>query len=145
MEVPRPLRSWLVANAALHLAGGVALLAAPGLLLHRLGWAVVGPIVPRLVGAAALAIGVGSLKARDALPEVIRARVRLNLVWSFTAAAALFAYIGAGAPPATWACLSSFIVLTGVWLHHAIRFRQLDRAATLDETADAEDEPDPAE
>jgi hypothetical protein len=135
MEVPRPLRAWLVANAALHLAAGLPLLVFPGLALHALGWTRVGPVIPRLAGAAALAIGAGSLLARDAAPEVVRARVRLNLVWSFAAAAALFTYIGAGAPPAAWAFLSTLIVLTGVWLHHAIRFRQLDRAAALDDAA----------
>lgn len=139
MEVPRPLRSWLVAHAALHLAAGLALLAVPGAALHALGWTSVGPVVPRLAGAAALTIGLASLLARDASPDVVRARVRLNLAWCFTAAAALFIYIGAGAPPAAWAFLSALIALTGVWLHHAIRFRQLDRAAALDEPG-AEDE-----
>ena len=140
MEAPRPLRTWLVVHGASHLAGGLALLAAPGLVLQRLGWTTVGPVLPRVVGAAALAIGAASLRAHDAAPEVVRARVRLNLAWSFTAAAALFIYIGAGAPPATWAFLSIFIVLTGVWLNAAIRFRQLDRAGALDETAGADDE-----
>jgi hypothetical protein len=142
MEVPRPLRTWLVAHGVFHLATGLALLATPGLVLRRLGWTAVGPVLPRVVGAAAVAIAGASFLAHDAAPDVVRARVRLNLVWSFTAAAALFAYIGAGAPPATWAFLSIFIVLTGVWFNAAIRFRQLGRAAALDETAEIEDEPE---
>ena len=141
MEVPRPVRTWLVAHGVFHLATGLALLATPGLVLRRLGWTAVGPLLPRVVGAAALAIGAASFLAHDAALEVVRARVRLNLVWSFTAAA-LFVYIGAGAPPAAWAFLSIFIVLTGVWLNAAIRFRQLDRATALDETAAPEDEPE---
>jgi hypothetical protein len=142
MEIPRPLRAWLVAHGAFHLATGLPLLVAPGLVLPRLGWTDVGPILPRIIGACAVAIGATSLRARDAAPEVVRARVRLNLVWSFTAAAALFVYIGAGAPPATWAFLSALIVLTGVWFNQAVRFRQLDRAPALDETAGPEDEPE---
>jgi hypothetical protein len=145
MEVPRPLRAWLVAHAALHVAAGVPLLVCPALVLGALGWTQVGPVVPRLVGAAALAVGAASLFALDAAPQVLRARVRLNLVWSFAAAFALFAYVGAGAPPATWAFLSAFIVLSGVWLHHAIRFRQLDRASTLDDAAPHEDPNDSPE
>jgi hypothetical protein len=136
MEVPAPVRAWFVAHGAIHVAAALPLLVAPDLALSRLGWTDVHPVAARLVGAALLAIGSASLLARDAAPEVLRARTRLNLVWSFAAAAALFAYVGAGAPPATWAFLSISIVLSGVWLHHAIRFRQLDRAARLDDGAE---------
>jgi hypothetical protein len=142
MEVPRPLRTWLVAHGAFHLASGLGLLTAPGVVLRRLGWTEVGPVIPRIVGAGARAHGAASLLARNAGPELVRARVRLNFAWSFTAAAALFAYIGAGAPAATWAFLSILIVLTGVWFNAAIRFRQLDRAPSLDEAAGPEDEPE---
>ena len=142
MEVPRPLRSWLVAHAVVHIGAALPLLVVPGPALSRLGWTVVHPLAARLAGALLLAVGTASFLAREAGPDVVRARARLNLAWSFAAATALFVYIGAGAPPATWAFLSIFIVLSGVWLHHAIRFRQLDRAAALDEPADAEDEPE---
>jgi hypothetical protein len=145
MEVPRQLRSWLLAHAVVHIAAALPLLVVPGLALSRLGWTAVHPVAARLAGAALLAVGTASLLARDAGPAVVRARARLNLAWSFAAATALFVYIGAGAPPAAWAFLSIFIVFSGVWLHHAIRFRQLDHAAALDEPGDAEGEPEPPE
>jgi hypothetical protein len=139
MEVPRSLRSWFVVHGALGVAAALPLLVAPGLILRRLGWTAVDPVTARLVGAALLAIGAASTSARDAGIDVTRALLRLNLVWSLAAACALFAGIGAGAPPAAWAFLSIFIAFAGVWLHHAIRFRQLERAATLDDSPENDD------
>jgi hypothetical protein len=141
MEVPRSLRSWFVGHAVISVAAALPLLAAPGLVLRRLGWTAVDPVTAGLAGAALLAIGAASFVARDAGIEVYRALLRLNLIWSFAAACALFTSIGGGAPPAAWALLSVFICFAGVWLHHAIRFRQLDRASALDDTPEEEDAP----
>jgi hypothetical protein len=149
MEVPRSLRTWLVVHAAVDLTAALPLLVAPEFALGRLGWAQVDAVSARLVGAALLAIGAASLFARDASLEVTRAVLRLNVVWSLAGALALFMAIGAGAPPAAWAALSAFIAFSGVWLHHAIRFRQLDRVARLDDEpapddADADPETGPS-
>ncbi len=133
MEVPRTLRAWFVAHALVNLAAALPLLAAPELVLRRLGWTCVDPVSARLVGAALLAIGGQSFLGRDAGVDVYRAMLRLKLVWSFAAAVSLFVGIGAGAPPAAWALLSIFIGFAGVWLHHAIRFRQLARLSTRDD------------
>jgi hypothetical protein len=132
MGVPRTLRAWFVAHALVDLAAGLPLLAAPELVLRRLGWTCVDSVSARLVGAALLAIGAQSFLGRDAGVDVYRAMLRLKLVWSLAAAASLFVAIGAGAPPAAWALLSIFIGFAGVWLHHAIRFRQLARVRTRD-------------
>jgi hypothetical protein len=142
MEVPATLRAWFVAHAAIDLCAALPLLAAPTLVLGRLGWTCVDPISARLVGAALLAIGGASYLMRDAGVEVYRAMLRLKVIWSLAAACALFTGIGAGAPPAAWAFLSIFIAFAGVWLHHAIRFRQLDGLARLDDSPepDAEDD-----
>ena len=134
MEVPRTLRAWFVAHALVDLAAGLPLLAAPELVLRRLGWTCVDPVSARLVGAALLAIGGQSFLGRDAGVDVYRAMLRLKLVWSLSAAVSLFIGIGAGAPPAAWALLSIFICFAGVWLHHAIRFRQLARVSTTSGT-----------
>jgi hypothetical protein len=142
MELPRPLRTAFLANAAVHVLAALPLLAAPTSTLQRLGWTAVDPVSARLVGAALLAIGGAAFFARDAGAEVTRALLRLNLLWSSAAAFALFAGIAAGAPPAAWAFLSIFIVMTGVWLHHTIRFRQLARAAALDDSPLAEEDED---
>jgi len=52
----------------------------------------------------------------------------LKLVWSVSAIVALALAITRGAPSAAFVLLSIFLVFCGVWSHHAIRFRQLDRA-----------------
>jgi hypothetical protein len=133
MDVPRTLRAWFVADALVDLTAGLPLLAAPELVLRRLGWTCIDPVSARLVGAALLAIGGQSFLGRDAGVDVYRAMLRLKLIWSFVAALSLFVGVGAGAPTAAWALLSIFIGFAGVWLHHAIRFRQLERASASDE------------
>jgi hypothetical protein len=129
MEVPRTLRTWFLVHAAVDVVLAAPLLFAPELTLARLGWTAVDPIATRLVGAALLAIGAQSYFGRDAGSDVYRAMLRLKVIWSFAAAAGLFVGIGSGAPPAAWAFLSLFILFAGVWLHHLIRFRQLDAVA----------------
>lgn len=143
MDVPPTLRSWFVVHAALDLAVALPLLAAPELVLHRLGWTCVDPVATRLVGAALLAIGGQSFLQRNAGVEVYRAILGLKVLWSFGAAASLFVGVGAGAPPAAWVFLSIFIGFAGIWLHHAIRFRQLDHARADD--APRADEATPAD
>ena len=117
MEVPRTLRAWFIVHALVDLAAALPLLAAPELVLRRLGWTCVDPVAARLVGAALLAIGGQSFLGRDAGVDVYRAMLRLKLLWSLAAAVSLFVGIGAGAPPAAWALLSIFIGFAGVWLH----------------------------
>jgi hypothetical protein len=139
MDVPRSLRSWFVAHGVIALAASLPLLVAPGLILACVGWTPVDPAWARLAGAALLAIGATSLLARDASLEVARVVLRLNLLWSAAAACAFFGGIAAGAPSAAWAALSFFVAVTGVWLNHTIRLRQLDRASRLDDAPDPDD------
>jgi hypothetical protein len=128
MEVPPSLRAWFLVHAAVDVAVALPLLAAPVAVLHRLGWTTVDPVATRLVAAALLAIGGQSFLRRDAGVEATRALVGLNVIWSLAGAGALFVGVGGDAPPAAWALLCVFIVFAGVWIHHAIRFRQHDRS-----------------
>lgn len=137
MDVPRTLRTWLLVHAAVAVAVGLPLLAAPELALGRIGWTCVDPVSARLLGAALLAIGAQSFFVRDAGVELTRAVLRLNLVWSLASSVGLFVGIGANAPNAAWIALSTQIAFAGVWLHHAIRFRQLERVGELDESDSA--------
>jgi hypothetical protein len=133
MEVPSTLRTWFAVHAAVDLVAAVPLLVAPAAALHPLGWACVDPATTRLVGAALLAIGVESWLMRGAGVEAYRVMLGFKVVWSLAACFALLAAIGAGAPPAAWAFLCTFIVFAGVWLHHAIRLRQMRLADALDD------------
>jgi hypothetical protein len=139
MDVPPTLRLWFTAHAAVSLAAAAPLLAAPGLVLHRLGWTAPDPVLARLAGAALLAIGWQSLSLRKAGLEATRTMLGFLVVWSLTAAMGLFASIGDGAPSAAWAMLSVFVVFAGVWVHHSIRFRQLERAPADSDDADVAD------
>jgi hypothetical protein len=127
MQVPEALRIWFIVHGVVDLVAALPLLVAPEVVLRALGWTCVDPAATRLVASALLAIGGQSLLMRNASADVYRAMVSLKVIWSFAAAASLFVAIGAGAPAAAWGFLSIFIAFAGVWLHHAIRFRQLAR------------------
>jgi len=142
MDVPPTLRTWFAAHAAVSLVAAAALLAAPELVLHRLGWACIDPITARLAGAALLAIGGQSLVMRNAGTEAYRTMLGLLVIWSLAAALGLFVGLGTGAPPAAWALMSTFVIFAGVWVHHAIRFRQLERAPADTQIADGDGDED---
>jgi hypothetical protein len=128
MDVPPSLRTWFLVHAAVDLAIALPLFFAPETTLHHLGWTVVDPLATRAVAAALLAIGVQSLRSRGAGVETYRTLLSLKIIWSLAAATGLVIGIGGGAPQAAWAFLCLFIVFAGVWVHHAIRFRQHERA-----------------
>jgi len=142
MEIPASLRNWFVAHALIDVACGVPLLLAPELLLPRLGWTAVDPVMARLVGAALLAIGAQAWRSRVAGVEVYRALLGLNVVWSALVIVGMAIAIGRGAPSAAFVVMSASLALCGVWSHHAIRFRQLSQVSAAadtepDEAADA--------
>jgi hypothetical protein len=123
MDVPPTLRIWFIVHAAACLVAALALLVAPELALHRLGWTAVDPITARLAGAALLAIGGQSLIVRNAGVETYRTMLGLLVIWSLAGALGLFVGVGEAAPPAAWAVLSIFVLFAGVWVHHALRRR----------------------
>ncbi|HEX4403926.1 MAG TPA: hypothetical protein VH560_03810 [Polyangia bacterium] len=141
MDVPPSLRSWFVIDAVVDFLAAAPLLAAPELVLRRLGWTCVDPISARLVGAALLANAAATFGARAAGVETYRALLRGKLLWCFAGAASMFVAVGAGAPSAAWAFLSMFIAFAGVWLHHTIRFRQLDNARAAEGSTPEDVEP----
>ena len=134
MEIPASLRNWFVAHALIDVACGVPLLLAPELLLPRLGWTAVDPVMARLVGAALLAIGAQAWRSRGAGVEVYRALLGLNVVWSAMVIVGMAIAIGRGAPSAAFVVMSASLALCGVWSHHAIRFRQLSQVSAAAET-----------
>ncbi|HSZ82632.1 MAG TPA: hypothetical protein VLA14_10130 [Polyangia bacterium] len=142
MDVAPSLRTWFVVDAVVDFLAAAPLLAAPGLVLRQLGWACVDPISARLVGAAMLANAAATFAARAAGVETYRALLRGKLIWCVAGAASMFVAVGAGAPSAAWLFLSTFVAFAGVWLHHTIRFRQLERVPVGgDGEAPADDEP----
>jgi uncharacterized protein YfiM (DUF2279 family) len=136
MDVPASLRRWFVVDAVVDFVAAAPLLAAPTIMLRQLGWTCVDPISARLVGAAMLANAAATFAARAAGVETYRALLRGKLIWCVAGAASMFVAVGQGAPSAAWLFLSMFVAFAGVWLHHAIRFRQLDGVATEPATDD---------
>ncbi len=140
MDVPPSLRRWFVVDALVDFLTAVPLLVSPELALRPLGWTAIDPIATRLVGAAMLANAAATFASRAAGAETYRALLRMKLVWCFAGAISMFVAVGQGAPSAAWAFLSTFVAFAGIWLHHTIRFRQLDGAPT-----DADSTPDDVE
>ena len=134
MEIPASLRHWFIAHALIDVACGLPLLLCPELLLPRVGWTAVDPVMTRLVGAALLGIGAQAWRSRDAGVDVYRALLGLNVVWSAMVIIGMALAIGRGAPSAAFLVLSASLALCGVWSHHAIRFRQLSRLAAASDT-----------
>jgi hypothetical protein len=137
-EVPTSLRLWFRVHCAVDVAAALPLLLFPARALGLLGWTTVDPVTARLVGAALLAIGAASQAAEGHGVAGYRVMLTLNVVWSLAAVFAFFAGIAGGAPPAAWAFLSIFIALSGVWLSHAIRLRQLARVMADDSGDDGD-------
>jgi hypothetical protein len=138
MDVPPSLRAWFAVHALVDVLAAAPLLLAPEFTLHLLGWGAIDPVATRLVGAALLAIGWQSWRVRRAGVDAYRALLGLKIIWSLTAGATLLVEIARGAPPAAWAFLSAFIGFAGIWVHHAVRLRQLERAPA----DDPDDEPE---
>jgi len=146
MDVPPSLRTWFVVDAVFDFLAAAPLLAAPELMLRRLGWTCVDPISARLVGAAMLANAAATFAGRAAGVETYRALLRGKLIWCVAGAASMFIAVGQGAPSAAWLFLSMFVAFAGVWLHHTIRFRQLDRVPAGGDAPSPDVEPgDPGE
>ena len=128
MDVPASLRTWFLVHFAVAAAAGLPLLVAPAPVLGMLGWSQVDPVTARLCGAALLGIGVASLVTHRHGVGAYRVMLTLKIVWSVAAIFGMLACIADGAPSAAWALLSAFIAFSGVWMSHAIRLRQMERA-----------------
>jgi hypothetical protein len=142
MVVPPSLRIWFLVHAAVFAAVGLPLLVAPVPALHAIGWDTSAPNLARAIGVLLLGCAWRSFEMRAAGVEAVRTTLRFWIVMSFGGALAMLLAIGSGFPSATWAFLSAFIAFAGVWVHHAIRFRQLDQLGRLDDS-DSDGDPQP--
>jgi hypothetical protein len=123
-EVPRALRGWFVAHFVADILFAVPLLVAPRFALSLFGWTVIDPLTTRLVGAALVGIGVESLLGRNAGRESYLTMLRLKVLWSLTANAAIAISIAEGAPRAAWLFQGIFVVFSCVWVYWSLRLRR---------------------
>ncbi len=138
-QVPPTLRIWFIVHAVVDLVVAVPLFVAPAAVLRHFGWTCIDPVSTRIAAAALFAIGGQSFLGRNDGVQTYRAMLSLKVLWSIAAVVGLVVSIGEGAPPAAWAFLCLFITFSGVWVHHAIRFRQLERAPTDDAATPTDD------
>jgi hypothetical protein len=121
--VPTSLRRWFVFHFVADLIFAIPLIAAPVATLRALGWTVVDPVAPRLVGAALAGIGIESLLGRNDSVDAFRTMLRLKCIWSGVAVLGLGLSIVQGAPPVTWALLAIFVGFAVVWNYYRMRLR----------------------
>lgn len=120
-SVPRALRGWFVAHFVADILFAVPLLVAPRAALSLFGWTTIDPLTTRLVGAALVGIGVESLLGRNAGRESFRTMLRLKVLWSLTANAAIAVSIAEGAPRTAWLFQLIFVVFSSVWIYWSLR------------------------
>ena len=101
---------------------GIPLLLIPGVILPFLGWQEFDPVTSRLVGAALMGIGGESLFSSQASKGVMKALLRLKIIWASAALMALVLGLLSGGPPLIWAFLVIFAVFLTAWIHY---FRKL--------------------
>jgi hypothetical protein len=130
MDVPPSLRAWFVVDFVVDTLVAVPILLAPESFLMRLGWTAIDPVSPRLLGAALLAMGAQSWRARNQGPDVLRALLGVKTIWTAAAIVGLVLAITQGAPSLTFALLATCLALSGVWIHYTIRLRQQAEAHT---------------
>lgn len=122
-DQPPGLRSWFVIHFVVDMLFGLPLLFFPQSLMQLFGWSAVDPLMPRLVGAALLAIGGESLLGRSAGDEAMRALLNLKIIWATGALLAIVLALFNGAPPAAWLFLVLFALFLAVWVSYRMRLQ----------------------
>jgi hypothetical protein len=122
--VPKGLRMWFVIHFVADMIFAIPLILLPEKFISFLGWSVVDPITPRLVGAALLGIGIESLLAKNANREVFTSMLNLKIIWSSGAILAFALGIVSGGPPSAWILLIIFMIFWGIWIYYWIRLRR---------------------
>ena len=121
--VPNGLRTWFVIHFVADVLVGIPLLFFPHTILTLVGWTSYDPVMPRLVGAALIGIGVESLLSRKATADTFRAILNLKVIWASSALFAIGAGLTEGAPSVAWAFLGIFFLFWCVWVYYRLVLR----------------------
>ena len=119
-DVPKSLRFWFVVHFCVDMIFAIPLLFYPEKPMVLLGWSAIDPIMPRLVGAALLGIGLESFLGRKSSREVYNRMLSLKIIWSSGAIIAIGLGIAAGGPQSAWLFLGIFVAFWGVWIHYRL-------------------------
>jgi hypothetical protein len=123
-KIPPALRTWFVIHFVVDMLFGIPLLLFPGLIMPWFGWTEIDPIMPRLVGAALLGIGGGSLLSRNASQEVFQGLLSLKIIWAAGAILGIGLGIASGGPSLAWIFLAIFGGFLFVWLYYFWKLRR---------------------
>jgi hypothetical protein len=117
------LRITLFLHALVAFVFGLGLLAAPGQFLDIFGWQPVDPLISRILGAAMLALGWGSIRGyRAASWEEVEILVEVETAFTVLAAVGLLRHLLVGSWPwYVWMVFAIFTVFALAWVYHLLR------------------------
>jgi len=127
----KALKILFLVHALVALGAGLPLLIAPGRLLTWVGWAPIDPIAARLLGAALLALGWGSLRGWQALrydsehaagQRDVRLLLQLEAAFTALAAVGLGRHLLVGRwPLLPWLLFAVLLAFTLAWAFFLVR------------------------
>lgn len=123
------IRPFLLVHAVVALLIGVPLLAAPGRFLGALAWAPIDPLLSRMLGAALIAMGWGSLCGfRQADPGRMQYLVEVGALFcGLTVIGLLRNMLGASWPFLVWLILVGYALFAIGWIAVWLTWRRSPR------------------
>lgn len=121
-----PLRVWLILSFIVDMLFGVPLLLVPHDIAAVFGFVDQGVFVLRLLGAALIGLGVGSMLVCREREEWagFEAIVRLKIVWTVLSLIAILWSIFDGAPKSAWIFFDIFLVFAIGWIYFGWKLRK---------------------
>lgn len=117
MKTLHAVRIWIIVSFIVDMLFGVPLLLVPHDLAAVFGFEDQGVFVLRLLGAAIIGVGMGSVLVCREHGCGLHAIVNLKLVWTILSAAAILWSIFDGAPQAAWLFFGIFCAFAVVWAY----------------------------
>lgn len=119
----KALKTVFAAHAIVAVIFGLPLLIAPGRLLTWVGWAPIDPILSRVLGAALLALGWSSFRARQAASyREVRLLIELEAAFTGLACVGLLRHLlVARWPLFPWLVFALYLVFALAWIYFLVR------------------------
>lgn len=129
MKILQALRIWIILSFIVDMLFGVPLLLVPHDLAAVFGFEDQGVFVLRLLGAALIGVGTGSVLTCHEHGCGFHAIVNLKLVWTILSALAILWSIFDGAPQAAWLFFGIFFVFAIGWIYLRLKLGKLHEHA----------------
>ena len=117
------LRITFILHAIVALVFGLGLLAAPGRVLDLFGWVPIDPLMSRMLGAALLALGWGSIRGyRAATWGEVEILVEVESAFTVLAAVGLLRHLLSGSWPwYVWMTFAIYAIFAIAWIYHLVK------------------------